>query len=105
MNHYLEGGVDLEQFSVFVTLGGDAPRVHTPMWSRDQTVRQALDVIWTRLFQLVEQFAGSFLSLRRHRGFGFRLQSRGLDSTDSAWEVVLDERIATALMKDSGADA
>ncbi len=106
INHFLEGGVRIEQFSIYVTRNGDAQEAHTPMWSKDQTVRQALEVIWTNLFRYVEQFIGTFLSLRQHHGFVFMLKSRPLDSVEPAWAVALDPQAAAGLRKALGeADA
>lgn len=97
INHFLEGGVRIEQFSIYVTRNGEALEAHTPMWSKGQTVRQALEVIWTNLFRYVEQFVGTFLSLRQHTGLLFMLNSRPLDSVEPGWRVGLDAQAAGGL--------
>lgn len=105
MNHYLDGGVSLEEFSIYVTRSPEGVTVHTPMWSKSQSVREALDVIYANLFRLIEQFLGAFIGLRRHTAYGFLYQARPLDSVEPAWKAVLDPELGRALAGIPKADA
>lgn len=66
VNHYLDGGIPFEFFSV--TKVGDPPKIRVPMWSKDQTIESFLDVSWHNLFVFVEDFIATFLYFRFEKG-------------------------------------
>ena len=107
LNHYLNGNLKIEDFSVYVIGSGARETVHRTMWSPSQTVREALQVVWSNLFLYVENFVAFFLNLRRNEAMGFLKTVRPIDDPAPAWTAVLDPEIAASLQRaiDRGPDA
>lgn len=64
VNHYLEGGVPYQFFRVRKVRRGNREVIVVPMWSKVQTLRQALEIVWCRLMCLCEEFIGFTVFLR-----------------------------------------
>jgi hypothetical protein len=61
MNHYIEGGLDYRNFSVFGRKQRGVITVRVPMWSEDQTIVDFMRVAFGSLIALCETFIAFFL--------------------------------------------
>jgi hypothetical protein len=88
INHFLDGGIDPQQFAVEMIDPTGTRAIKVPMWSEEQSVREFLAVVWENLFAFVEDFTILLLRMRMHRGFTV---GRGpvLDPHVSPWVVDL----------------
>ena len=58
MNHYVDGGISLDNFTVFVRKIEGVDALYTPKLSEDQTVRDLMAQLFTNLIDFVEHFLG-----------------------------------------------
>jgi hypothetical protein len=64
-------------------------------FSLNQTIREALKVIWENLFKLCEDFLGLVIGFRAKKGFAFSHGRRDMSSHDSVWAVTTQENMDT----------
>ena len=64
INHFLDGGLRFEDFTVFLAANDQAKKIHVPMWSTDQTVSTFMEITWGNLIVLSEDFIAFFVSLK-----------------------------------------
>jgi hypothetical protein len=84
VNHYLEGGLSPQAFSVFKV--GDEIRI--PMFTKEQSVAQLMAVVWQNLFAFVEDFVALSLSFKLKEGSNLFFAGRSKpDLPESPWKI------------------
>jgi hypothetical protein len=58
MNHYVDGGIGLDNFTVFVRKIEGVDTLYTPRFTADQTIRDLMVQLFTNLIDFVEHFLG-----------------------------------------------
>ena len=71
INHYIEGGLDYRNFSVFGTKQRGVITLRVPMWSADQRIVDFMEVSFGNLIQFCEGFIGFFVGYFRKPGLVF----------------------------------
>ena len=97
INHYIDGGIDIEFFAV---VRDDNGKIHVPRFASDQTVREALKASWEYLFQLCEDFLGLVIAFRTKKGFAFFHGRRDMSSHDSVWAIITQETMETIVSEE-----
>jgi hypothetical protein len=91
-NHYLEGGISTNAFSVY----REGDEIKVPMFTNDQTVAQLMEIFWQNLFVFVEDFVALSLTFRLDTQLALLFRGRPtFETSESPWKVT------TKAMRDS----
>lgn len=101
INHFLEGGIDFEHFTVYVIRQGEKEILNVPMITTDQKMREFFEICWDNLFRFCEEFIGMLIGFRIKKGFAFYHGGAPIDSTESPWKVTSQE-VQELLVKGPG---
>jgi hypothetical protein len=86
-NHYLEEGLPPQPFSVFKK----DDEIMVPMYTKDQTVAQLMEMVWQNFLAFVEDFVALTLSFKSKDGLCFfRNQRPAPESPNSPWGITTD---------------
>jgi hypothetical protein len=85
MNHYLQGDVSVEKFSVVRDRDG---KIDVPRWAEEQALSEFMTNLWAAFFYFVEDFITLFASLRFQEGTVLYLEARDAVSVKSPWRVI-----------------
>lgn len=64
INHFVDGGINFNNFIVAFQKTKDSEELIVPKWSDEQTVRNLIEIIWGNMFHFVEDFSMYLLSMR-----------------------------------------
>lgn len=93
LNHYLDGIIPFERFSVYRDPTTEPGTIRIPMWNDEQSIRELMGVVWENLIFLVEDFAVGFLSFRVQPGLGFFHNPPEPGSVRSPWVVKTERQL------------
>ena len=100
INHFIDGGINFEYFTVCLIKDADKKQLRIPMWSNKQSIRSVMDVIWSNLFRLCEDLIGIFIWFRMKKGYAFfHGASDDMDSVESPWKVKSKEQMDDIVRK------
>jgi len=99
MNHYLEGGLDYRNFSVFGTKQRGVITLRVPMWSEDQRIADFMHAAFTSLLVLCETFISFFVSYFFKRGLVVFHNPVPADSADSPLSVISEDEMHEMLKR------
>ena len=94
INHFIEGSVPFEYFGVH-RLPDESIKV--PMWSSDQKLSAALEVVWDNLIKFTEDFIAMFLFLRHKPGLVLYHGPEVKGSARLRWVIATEEEMDAAL--------
>lgn len=93
VNHGIAGGMKIQRFQVSRNQDGT---VQMPMWNNEQSMVEAMEMVWQNLFLYIEDFIALALNFRIKDGFSFARVEKPLTTADSTWHA-MDSRTANAL--------
>jgi hypothetical protein len=85
VNHFLDGGIPFENFSVLYR--GEPSAIRVPMWSPDMSVDSFMEVCWYNLLVFVEDFIASMMYFKLKDGLALRHGLAIQDSPNSPWQI------------------
>lgn len=91
INHFIDGGINFEYFSVICIKEGEKVTLQLPMWSNEQTIRDFMQIIWNNLFRLCENFIVSTLHMRFKKEYALYSGKVDIGSVESPWKVASHE--------------
>jgi len=99
VNHYQSGGLKIQNFAV----GRDADgTIGVPRWSDVQTLRDAMEASWTKLFAFTEFFVVYAINFRMPEKYGMTYLRQAIKSPDSSFKV-MSKSLADLMIKGLGA--
>jgi hypothetical protein len=84
INHGIAGGMRFDRFAVFKK---DDGTVSLPTWNAEQTLSDAMTVVWENLFRYVEDFIALALSFRLKDGLALHRRHVSPNSATVSWTV------------------
>ena len=93
INHFIDGGINFEHFSVHLLKDEAVELLKVPMWSPQQPIRDFLSVVWENLFMLCEDFTATLLGARLRPEFAFFHGRPCSGSLESPWKVTSREQM------------
>ncbi len=99
INHFLDGGINYEDFAVYSLIDNKKVVLHRPMWSQEQSVMAFMDVGWINLFALCENFTCSSLGFRLKSNFSLFHGEENTNSNHSPWIVTTKELMESEVKK------
>lgn len=93
LNHYIEGGLDYRNFSVFGIKERGVIILRVPMWSQDQTILEFMKVSFGGLISLCEVFMSFFLSYFKKQGLVIFHNPVDPESATSPLKVITEEEM------------
>ena len=97
INHYVEGGLDYRNFSVFGMKQRGIITLRVPMWSADQRIVDFMGISFGNLIQFCEGFIGFFVGYFRKPGLVFRHSPVPPQNTASPWSVITEAEMEEEL--------
>lgn len=88
LNHYFEGCISFERFSVYKP--NESEVVYVPAWSRKQSIRDFMKIVWWHLIFFVEDFIAFFLTFRMYPYYSFSRVSAKIETDESPWKLKKD---------------
>jgi len=83
VNHGLAGGLTIERFAVFRNADGT---VGLPTWTAQQTLRDAMNIVWENFFRFVEDFLTLAINFRLREGLSVtKIVDRSINSPQPSW--------------------
>lgn len=99
INHYLEGCIPFQNFSVFCDTNGSISKIHVPIWVEKQTIKEFMEIVWENLFKFMEDFIAMFLFLRAKPNISFFHGLAEIDSPQSPWLFIPKEEMEKVIKK------
>lgn len=99
INHFIDGGINFEYFTVYMIKDNAKEILRVPMWSKDQTVRDFMKIVWSKLFKFCEDFIGGFIAFKIKYGLAFYRGLSNIDSATSPWKVTTVEKMHEIMNK------
>jgi len=99
INHFIDGGINFEYFTVCLVKDADKQQLRIPMWSNEQSIRNFMDVIWNNLFRLCEGFVGTLIAFRIKEDYAFFYGTSDMDSVESPWKVTSKKQMDDIVRK------
>lgn len=93
INHFLEGGINFEYFTITFTKDDKDEHLQVPMWSNDQTIKQFFDISWANIFQFCENFIGMLIAFRIQDDYSFYHGTSTINSIESPWKVTTHQEM------------
>jgi hypothetical protein len=102
INHFQDGGIDFRIFIVIKIMKDGKEVIHVPAWQEDATVRSAMEITWSNLFMLCEDFIGGFLLMRLPENYAVIHKVSLIDNVRSAWTFFSSQAAAEEALKRFG---
>ena len=84
--HYgIAGGMKIQRFQISRNQDGT---VHMPMWNNEQSMIDAMEMVWKNLFLYIEDFIALALNFRVKDQFSFARIEKPLTTPDSTWHAM-----------------
>jgi len=90
VNHGMAGGMKIERFAVYRDAGGT---VHLPRWNDEQTIGEAMLIVWENLFRYVEDFIVLAINFRLKPEYGLVRKEMPLTSSVPSWTLTTRQAV------------
>jgi len=90
VNHGMAGGMKIERFAVYRDAGGI---VHLPRWNDEQTMGEAMVIVWENLFRYVEDFIVLAINFRLKPEYGLVRKEMPLTSPVPSWTLTTRQAV------------
>ena len=98
VNHGLAGGLTIERFAVFRNADGT---VSLPTWKAEQTLRDAMNIVWENFFRFVEDFLTLAINFRLRKGLSVaKIVDRGIRSPLPSWGLTKRQAVNRSIKAD-----
>jgi len=99
INHFLNGGINFEFFTVQLIKNSEREQLRVPMWSNEQSIRQFMEIVWNNLFRFCEAFVVSWITFRLKKEFVFFHDAYDINSVKSPWTVITQKDMEAIINK------
>lgn len=99
INHFIDGGINFEYFTVIALHDGEKEILKLPMWNNEQSIRNFMEVVWRNLFRLCEDFVGSLIGFKIRSGYAFFHGTGDIDTPQSPWHVTIKDKMEDMISK------
>jgi hypothetical protein len=99
INHFIDGGINFEYFTVLAFNNDGKDILQIPMWSNEQSIRNFMEVTWVNLFRLCEDFVGSLIGFKIKSGYAFFHGAGGIDTAQSPWHITTKDKMHEMVSK------